>query len=163
MNIRRGDMKLRQLLAALEEIKKDLSYTQSLQEKWEKERRRFPILYEYIGKQSDFFREKMEKVLEAEVKEESVDAYIRWRLQQVGKESEGGERAAASVVGLQTQESAAQEVPKLPQQKSSGARRLAERGPKTSKQDVSKNAANAGKLAQPHTRVADEMERQKGK
>ncbi|RKY13290.1 MAG: hypothetical protein DRP82_05600 [Planctomycetota bacterium] len=90
-------MKLKELLAIVEEIKKDLSYTKSLQERWEKERRRFPILYEYIGKQLDFFREKMEKVLEAEVKEESLDEYIRWRLQQVRKRFESGEERIARV------------------------------------------------------------------
>ena len=156
-------MKLRELLAALEEIKKDLSYTRSLQEKWEKERRRFPILYEHIGKQSDFFREKMEKVLEAEVREESVDAYIRWRLQQAGKQSEGSQRGSASVVGLQTLESAAQEVAKLRQQEGSEARPVAERVPKASKQDVSDKAGDAGKLAEPRTHVGDETEKREEK
>ena len=151
-------MKLKELLAAVEEIKKDLSYTKSLQERWEKERRRFPILYEYIGKQSDFFREKMEKILEAEVKEETLDAYIRWRLQQMGKRSEAGEGELVSVAGLQTSESTAGETTKLRQQEGSGTEQVAERVPKVSKRDASDKVSNVGKLSEPRTQVVDEME-----
>jgi len=157
-------MKLKELLAAVEEIKKDLSYTRSLQERWQKERRRFPILYEYIGKQSDFFREKMETLFEAEVKEESLDAYVRWRLQQVGKQPEGGGEKPAPVVELQTLESAAEEAARLRQQKEQeDAKRLAEKVRKTVKQHVPDEVKDAEKLAELGTQIADEIEKRKKK
>jgi len=153
MSTRSGNVKLKELLAAIEEIRKDISYTRSLQERWQKERQRFPILYEYVGRQSNFFWEKMETLLEAEVKEESLDAYVRWRLQQVGKQPEGGEKESGAAAGLQALESAAEEVAKLRQHKEQeDAERLAEKV----RQDEVKNA---DRLDEPGTQIADELEK----
>ena len=164
MSIRRNDMKLKELLAVVEEIKKDLSYIRSLQERWQKERQRFPILYEYIGKQSDFFREKLQTLFEAEMKEESLDAYVKWRLQQAGKQPGGVEEGSAPVAQLQALESAMGEAAGLRQQKGQeDAKRLAEKVHQAAKERVPDKNKDAAKLAGLGTRTADEIERHKKK
>lgn len=151
-------MKLKELLSVVDEIKKDLSYTRNFQEKWQRERRRFPILYEYIGKQVEFFREKIRALLDVEVKEESVDEYLRWRLQSSGKRK--GEREEESVVELQTLEAAAAEAAKLRQQKEAeDAKKLAAKVRQTVKQHIPEGVKDADKLAELGSQVADEIEK----
>jgi len=142
-----SDMRLKELLSAVGEIKKDLSYIRSLQKRWQKECQHFPILYEYIGKQSDFFRERLDTIFEAEMKEESIDAYMKWRLQQAGRQPEGGEKSSAPVADLQALGSAMNEVAGLRQQKGREAvRRLAEKVHQTVKRYVPDKDKNANRL-----------------
>ncbi|MFH1422075.1 MAG: hypothetical protein ABIH42_05115, partial [Planctomycetota bacterium] len=55
-------MLLRDILSAVEEIKKNLIYTKSLETKWKKEEDRFPVIIKYIKKQKEFFEDEIEKV-----------------------------------------------------------------------------------------------------
>lgn len=72
-------MILRNLLKVIEEIRKDLAYTQRLEERWVKEKKRFPVIYESIVKQREFFEQVVEKALLVEVDESKLDEYMRNR------------------------------------------------------------------------------------
>jgi len=148
-------MKLKELLAVVEEIKKDLSYIRSLEERWQKERRRFPILFEHIRKQAEFFRQKMQTLFEVEVAEASLDEYLRWRMQ-VARQPSSLEKP---VVELQTLEAAAAEAAKLREEKEKeDAKRLAEKVRQTVKQHLPQEVKDAEKLKELGTQIADEIE-----
>lgn len=72
-------MILKDLLKIVEEIRKDLAYTQRLEERWTKEQKRFPLIYESIVKQREFFQEVVDKALRAEVDESNLDEYVKNR------------------------------------------------------------------------------------
>jgi hypothetical protein len=102
-------MLLKDLLAAIEEIQKDLSYTQNLQERWEKEADRFPIIFEYIKKQSEFFKQQIEKLLSINVNGDAIPEFARRR----------GQAAQATVLESTASEAQPETAEKKPDEKES--------------------------------------------
>ena len=72
-------MLVKDLLVAVEEIRKDLAYTQDIEAKWEKEADRFPVLFEYIKKQSEFFKEEIERLLSLNISNNAVSEFVKTR------------------------------------------------------------------------------------
>lgn len=72
-------MILKELLRVVEEIKKDLAYTQRLEERWVSEQKRFPLIYKYIIKQREFFEEQIERALTMKLDDSQLDSYVAGR------------------------------------------------------------------------------------
>jgi hypothetical protein len=102
-------MLLKDLLAAVEEIERDLAYTQDLQAKWEKEAERFPVIFEYIKKQSEFFRQEIEKLLSISVGDNAMSDFVRQRAR----------AARVSVAECAVGEAQAETAQKKPEEKES--------------------------------------------
>jgi len=151
-------MKLKELLALVDEIKRDMSYTRSLQERWQKEKKRFPILCEAISKQVDFFREKIEGLLDAEVVEEGVDKYVLYRLDVLRK------KETVPVVELQTLEAAAKEAKALKEQREKEKKaQLAERVKAAMEAHMPKEGKSAEKLKALGEQVIEELSEESSK
>ena len=89
-------MLLKDVVAAVQEIRKDLAYTQDLEAKWEKEADRFPVLFEYIKKQSEFFKEEIERVLSLNISNSAISDFVKTKsaTAQIAR-SEGEPQASA--------------------------------------------------------------------
>jgi len=72
-------MLLKELLRVIEDIKKDLAYTQRLEERWVSEQKRFPLIYKYIIKQREFFQEKIDGAFSIAIEETVLDEYVASR------------------------------------------------------------------------------------
>jgi hypothetical protein len=73
-------MILKELLRVVEEIKKDLEYTKRLEERWLSEQKRFPLIYKYIIKQRESFKEQIDKAMTMNLDESKLDEYVVNRL-----------------------------------------------------------------------------------
>lgn len=73
-------MNLKELLKVIEEIKKDLDYTQRLEERWTAEQKRFPLIYKYIVKQREFFQEQIEASMKTDLDNTGLSEYVKERL-----------------------------------------------------------------------------------
>jgi len=146
-------MKLKELLALVDEIKKDLSYTRSLQERWQNEKRRFPILFAAIGRQIEFFNKNIARLFDAEVAETGLDAYVMDRLKTL--RSRGGK---APVVELQTLESAAKEASRLREEKGKkDASKLASKVKKAVDGHLPRGAKSEARLRELGKQVVEEI------
>ncbi len=72
-------MIVKELLRVVEDMKKDLEYTRRLENRWQSEQKRFPLIYKYIIKQREFFQEQIDKAMMAELDESKLDGYITAR------------------------------------------------------------------------------------
>jgi cobalamin biosynthesis Mg chelatase CobN len=94
-------MLLKHLLAAVEEIEKDLAYTQNLEAKWEKEAKRFPVICEYIKKQVEFFREEIEKLFSLNIDDSAISEFVKTRRHTSARISEPETAAMQAPEGAQ--------------------------------------------------------------
>jgi hypothetical protein len=76
----RTAMTLKELLKVIDEIKKDLDYTQRLEERWTTEQKRFPLIYKYIIKQREFFQEQIDSSMKTDLDDSNLTEYVRERL-----------------------------------------------------------------------------------
>lgn len=149
-------MKLRELIALINELKKDMSYTRSLQERWKKEQRRFPILFASIEKQVDFFNKQIATLFDAEIDDTSLSSFISERLTTLREG--GGEQVKA--VELQTLEEAAREAERLSKErKKEQAKNLAKRVKKAMESHLPKDAKSAEKVRKLGEELAEEIEK----
>jgi len=149
-------MKLKELIALINELKKDMSYTRSLKERWRKEQKRFPILFASIEKQVDFFNKQIETLFDAEIDDKSLSSYIGTRLTAL-RECGGGEVKA---VELQTLEEAAREAEELSKERDKEqAKELAKRVKKAMESHLPKGAKSAEKVRKLGEELAEELEK----
>jgi hypothetical protein len=110
-------MLLRDVVAAVEEIRKDLSYTQNLEAKWEKEADRFPVILEYIKKQSGFFKEEIEKLFLLNVDDNAISEFVKTRRAQAGQVPQlesAATQTAEEVAQKRAEEKGSEEAPSSP-------------------------------------------------
>jgi len=152
-------MKLKELIALVNELKKDMSYTRSLRERWKKEQKRFPILFASIEKQVDFFNKQVETLFDAEIDEKSLSSYISTRL--TALREGGGEGVKA--VELQTLEEAAREAEELGKERDrEQAKELAKKVKKAMESHLPKDAKSAEKVRRLGEELAEELEKPEG-
>lgn len=72
-------MIVKELLRVVEDMKKDLEYTRRLENRWQSEQKRFPLIYKYIIKQREFFQEQIDKAMTSELDESKLDEYVKGR------------------------------------------------------------------------------------
>lgn len=94
-------MLLRDVVAAVEEIEKDLAYTQSLEAKWEREAKRFPVICEYIKKQVEFFREEIENLFSLNIDDGAISEFVKTRRDTSARTSEPETAAMQAPEGAQ--------------------------------------------------------------
>jgi hypothetical protein len=107
-------MLLRDVVAALGEIRNDLSYTQNLEARWEKEADRFPLIFEYIKKQSEFFKEEIEKLFLLNVDDNTISEFVKTRraqAEQVPKLEGTATQAAEEVAQKRAEDKSSEEAP----------------------------------------------------
>lgn len=151
-------MKLKELVAVINGIRKDISYTRSLQERWQKERRRFPILFASIEKQTEFFKEQIEALFDAEVSDESVSPHIKSRLAMLREKGEKG----LAAVELQTLEDAAREAERMAKaREKEQAKELAGRVKEAMESHLPKEAKSAEKVRKLGEQLVKEIEGEK--
>jgi len=152
-------MKLREMIGLIDSIKKDMSYTRSLQERWQKEKKRFPILYASIEKQTEFFKKQIEALFDAEITEGGLDEYIRDRLAVL--RSGGGEQT--STIELQTLEEAAREAETLSKKREDEqSKQLAQKVKEKMETHLPKNAKGVEKVRELGEEVVKQIENPKG-
>ena len=101
-------MTLKELLRVIEEIKKDLAYTQRLEQRWVSEEKRFPLIYKYIIKQREAFENQVDKTMTAQIDISNLDEYVKNRL------GIKGEKLKTEQVSPPKEEPAEKPAPKPP-------------------------------------------------
>ncbi|MCX7703240.1 MAG: hypothetical protein N2234_03955 [Planctomycetota bacterium] len=151
-------MKLRELVALIDSIKKDMSYTRSLQERWQKEKKRFPILYASIEKQSEYFKKQIESLFDAEVSDKGLSEYVHDKLASL--RSSGTEQP--SIIELQTLEEAAKEADALTKKREEEqAKQLAQKVKETMESHLPKDAKGTEKVRELGEEVVKQIEKPK--